>query len=199
MAKKSKQPSPGDLGQHDVYLWKEWDETWAHARHLESARMRYLGFLFTATFAVIAVVANGAERLPIEGTTFASLFGGMVLALALLALFVQLTVERLNLIYRMYNTAIFKMRRRCADSFPDSAGTRLWGDESPPRGRVSTISEWVPRSIFTVCCASLLAYTIGIACVRSTPTASLVVAALTTLAAFGIYAFGRWARSAGAS
>lgn len=197
MAKKQKKPPAGDLAQNDVYLWKEWDETWAHARHLESARMRYLGFLFTATFAVIAVVANGAERLAVESTTFAFLFGGMVLALALLSLFVLLTVERLNLIYRMYNEAIFEMRRRCAKTFPLSAGIGLWGGESPPRGRVSTISEWVARSIFTASCVSLLAYTIGIACDKSTPTLAIVIGALATISAFGIYAFGRWARTAG--
>jgi hypothetical protein len=93
------------------YVMREWEQAWAHSRHLETTRGQYLGFFFTAVLGVTAIagprLADDAFGSPSSLTILA------VLLLGLLSLnaFLYLAVIHLNAVLSYYLRIIFLIRK----------------------------------------------------------------------------------------
>lgn len=90
----------------DEFTLREWEQAWAHTRHLETMRGQYLGFFFTA---VLGVTALAGPRLADDSLrTSGDLLTVAVLALALELLtgFLYLSVVRMNNVLGFYSKQI---------------------------------------------------------------------------------------------
>jgi hypothetical protein len=90
----------------DEFTLREWEQAWAHTRHLETMRGQYLGFFFTAVLGVTVVagprLADDSLRTPGDLLTVAAL----ALGLELLSGFLYLAVSRLNTVLGNYQAQV---------------------------------------------------------------------------------------------
>ncbi len=89
---------------------REWEQAWAHTRHLESMRGQYLGFFFTAVLGVTAIA--GPSLADDSLGTSGSLLTVAVLAVALQLLsgFLYLAIIRLNEVLGYYLKIILAIK-----------------------------------------------------------------------------------------
>jgi len=95
----------------DEFTLREWEQAWAHTRHLETMRSQYLGFFFTAVLGVTALagprLADDSLRTSGDLLTLATL----ALALELLTGFLYLAVVRMNKVLGFYSKQIETISR----------------------------------------------------------------------------------------
>jgi len=139
-----------DLGT--ALTLREWDEAWAHSRHLETSRAQYLGFFFTAVLAVTAFTTQKLSGSALFSSAALVTLVLLVLGLHLLAAFVYLAVLRINAVLHYYQRVIFAIRDGVALNYRPAIDLKEYS--RPPtvpardlRSRLRTtqgVSELVP-------------------------------------------------------
>ncbi len=85
----------------------EWDQSWSHARHLETMRGQYLGFFFTAVLGVTAIVG---PKLDVDSERSLVVVAALALVLEILSATLYVAVRRLNSVYHWYQQIIIAIR-----------------------------------------------------------------------------------------
>ena len=103
---------PLDQDRATAYLMREWEQAWAHSRHLEATRGQYLGFFFTAILGVIAIAGPRLADDSFGSPASLLILAALVLGLQFLSAFLYLAVIRLNAVLSYYLKIIFVIRNR---------------------------------------------------------------------------------------
>jgi hypothetical protein len=113
----------------------QWDEAWAHYRHLETMRGQFLGFFFAALLGLTAFAANEVadDALATSGSLVA--FSAVTLGLDLLAVTLLLALVRIGEVLAHYQKIILAIEREIRGRL-DPAVTEGWPEL--PRGSAST-------------------------------------------------------------
>lgn len=119
----------GDAGNAE-FTMREWEQAWAHTRHLESMRGQYLGFFFTAVLGVTAIagpsLADDSLRSPASLLTVSTLALGLQLTTG----FIYLAVVRLNEVLGYYLRIILVIK---AWMLSNGAAADLGPYATPPK------------------------------------------------------------------
>ena len=89
---------------------REWDEAWAHSRHLETTRGQYLGFFFTAVLGVTAVAGPRLADDSFGSPSSLLILAALVVGLQVLSAFLYLSVVRMNAVLSYYLRIVFAIR-----------------------------------------------------------------------------------------
>lgn len=125
-------------------IMREWDEAWAHSRHLEDLRRQYLGFFFTALLGVTAISASYLARRHLSPSGSVLTIAALALGLQTLAVYLYLAVSRVNVVLDHYLEVVWAIRDQIAldgSSSVDLSDHRR--PPSPPRpGRLGRVILW---------------------------------------------------------
>ena len=86
----------------DEFTLHEWEQAWAHTRHLETMRGQYLGFFFTAVLGVTALAGPRLADDSLRSSGDLLTLAVLVMALELLTGFLYLAVVRVNKVLGFY-------------------------------------------------------------------------------------------------
>lgn len=89
---------------------REWEQAWAHSRHLESMRGQYLGFFFTAMLGVTAIAGPRLAHDSFRAPGSLLLVAALALGLELLSGFLYLAVARINAVLAYYLRVVIAIR-----------------------------------------------------------------------------------------
>jgi hypothetical protein len=95
-----------------AYLMREWEQAWAHSRHLEATRGQYLGFFFTAILGVIAIAGPRLADDSFGSSSSLLILAALAMGLQFLSAFLYLAVIRLNAVLSYYLKIIFVIRNK---------------------------------------------------------------------------------------
>jgi hypothetical protein len=101
-----------DADRASAYVMREWEQAWAHSRHLETTRGQYLGFFFTAVLGVIAIAGPRLADDSFGSPSSLLILAALLLGLQFLTAFLYLAVIRLNAVLSYYLRIIFAIRNR---------------------------------------------------------------------------------------
>jgi hypothetical protein len=93
-----------------AYAMREWEQAWAHSRHLETTRGQYLGFFFTAVLGVTAIAGPRLAEDSFRSPSSLLILAALVVGMQFLTAFLYLAVIRLNAILSYYLRIIFVIR-----------------------------------------------------------------------------------------
>ena len=95
-------PGAMETEQGVEFTMREWEQVWAHTRHLETMRGQYLGFFFTAVLGVAALAGPRLATDSLRGSGELLTVAALTVGLELLSGFLYLAVTRLNEVLRYY-------------------------------------------------------------------------------------------------
>jgi hypothetical protein len=98
-----------------AFLLSEWDQAWAHSRHLENLRAQYLGFFFAAVLGVTAIAAKGVADDHFATSGSIVTVAALGLGLEGLVAFVYRAVVRINVVLDHYLEEICAIRDGVAE------------------------------------------------------------------------------------
>lgn len=93
-----------------AYAMREWEQAWAHSRHLEIMRGQYLGFFFTAVLGVTAIAGPRLAEDSFRSPSSLLILAALVVGMQCLTAFLYLAVIRLNAVLSYYLRIIFVIR-----------------------------------------------------------------------------------------
>lgn len=95
---------------------REWEEAWAHTRHLESMRGQYLGFFFTAVLGVTAIAGPSLANGSLRGSSSLLTVAALAVGLQLLSGFLYLAIIRINEVLGYYLKIILTIKAWMSNS-----------------------------------------------------------------------------------
>jgi hypothetical protein len=107
--------SASDAEFAQAIMLREWDEAWAHSRHLETMRSQYLGFFFTAALAITAFTAPQIADDSLGTSGALVTVAVLVLGLHGLTTFLYLAIFRINQVLNYYRTILIAIRAQVHD------------------------------------------------------------------------------------
>lgn len=84
------------------FTMREWEQAWAHTRHLESMRGQYLGFFFTAVLGVTAIAGPRLATDSLRSSSSLLTVAALAVGLQVLSGFLYLAIIRINEVLGYY-------------------------------------------------------------------------------------------------
>jgi|NGEPerStandDraft_6_1074524.scaffolds.fasta_scaffold46463_1 hypothetical protein len=167
-------------------LTHEFDQAWAHYRHVETLRTSYLASIFTVSLAALPIISAISN---VNGVSYAGRLILIELALSLIALlcwFVSASFRRFDRVLWHYERTWNLIRAQ----FYSGSEKQLWSPldiREDPRiasariQRASTLAYFVPTFFLTLCTVGQLAVAVRL-CSLQSAIWQVTLAALSTIA-----------------
>lgn len=118
--------------QRNNHYIDELNHAWAHYRHLENGRTKYMNFFFTALFAVIGLY-SAFVKIHQSNTVELELMTGffLLIAFSIFTLYVFINISRIGWVLTGYSNVIKELRTKIHGSFPEKYTVRNYLPKSP--------------------------------------------------------------------